>query len=54
MAEQNMMQRTKKLPSMEARSHRPSSFPSGSTNKEILGDGTDIHSGSSDENNEEL
>ena len=74
MADQNVRQKTKQLRSMEARSHRPSSLPPGSTNiqqvkagkthffrrdpisnkgdkDEILGDGTDIHRGSSDETN---
>ena len=32
MAEQNVRQRTKQLPSMEALSHRPSSLQPGSTN----------------------
>ena len=32
MAEQNVRQRTKQLPSMEARSHLPSSLPPGSNN----------------------
>ena len=32
MAEQSVGQRTKLLPSMEARSHRPNSLPPGSTN----------------------
>ena len=71
-----MRQRTKQLPSMEARSHRPSRLQPGSTNsshvkagkthffkrdpisnkgdkEEILGDGTDIHHGSSEESNQE-
>ena len=59
MAEQNVRQRTKQLPPMGARSHRPSSLKPGSTNssarqEEILGDGTDIHNGSSEEINQEL
>ena len=71
MAEQNGSQRTKQLPSMEARSHRPSRLQPGSTNssirqswedpisnkgdkEEILGDGTDIHNGSSEDSNQEL
>ena len=58
MVERNVRQRTKQLPSMEARSHRPSSKPLSSTNsstpqrdpisdkgdkEEIPGDGTDVH-----------
>ena len=72
MAEQNVRQRTKQLPSMEAHSHRPSNLQPGSTSQswedtlllppisnkgdkeEILGDGTDIHHGSSEESNQEL
>ena len=70
MAEQNVRQITKPLPSMEARCHRPSSLQPGSTNssthqswedalikgdkEEILGDGTDIHHGSSEESHQEL
>ena len=38
MAEQNVRQRTKKLHSMEARSHRPSSLQPGSTNSQIWED----------------
>ena len=65
MAEQNVMQRTKQLPSTEARSHRPSSLlKAGKTHffkrdpisdkREILGNGTDIYCRSSDESNQEL
>ena len=58
MLEKNVRQRTKQLPSMEARSHCPSSLPPGFSNKgdieKILVDGTDIHSGPSDESSQEL
>ena len=77
MAKQNVRQRTKQLPSIEARSNRPSRLQPGSTNssthqsweetllqvrpdsnkedkEEILGDGADIHRGTSEESNKEL